>query len=81
MNNKSDFDMGDLVDAIQEHLEDRDKVSILDPDMNIWDAKQMGDRVTAICLETGQAVLIGAPWESADDLRDEAHGDDDAFPV
>tara|TARA_Y100001938_G_scaffold135254_1_gene196703 strand:- start:13876 stop:14109 length:234 start_codon:yes stop_codon:yes gene_type:complete len=77
MNNKSNFDMGDLVDAIQEQLVYRDKVSILDPDMNIWDAKQLGDRATAICLDTGQAVLIGAPWENADDLI----GDDDPFPV
>ena len=63
-----------LVDSISEQQEDRDEVSVLDPDFNTWDAKKFGDRIHVICLETQQAILIGADWDDIDSLRDYEKG-------
>jgi len=66
--------MTKLVDSISEQLEDREEVSVIDPDFNTWDAKRVGDRIHVVCLETRQAILIGAAWDDQDSLNEYREG-------
>ena len=63
-----------LVDSISEQMEDRDEVSVIDPDFNTWDAKRVGDRIHVMCQETRQALLIGASWDTPDSLGEYEEG-------
>ena len=63
-----------LVDSISEQMEDRDEVSVIDPELNTWDAKRGGDRLHVICLETRHALLIGASWDTPDSLGEYEEG-------
>ena len=63
-----------MADYISDLLEERDEVSVLDSDFNTWDAKKFGDRIHVICLDTQQALLIGAAWDDHDSLQDYEDG-------
>ena len=66
---ETEFDYGELVDVVTDLLDEREGVSVLDPNMNIWDGFKEGDRTRILCMDTGQAILVGAPWESPEDLK------------
>ena len=63
-----------MADYISDLLEERDEVSVLDSDFNTWDAKKFGDRIHVICLDTQQALLIGAAWDDQDSLQEYEDG-------
>jgi hypothetical protein len=60
-----------LVDHVLEKIHGREFVSVIDSDMEIWDASRVGDRVHIADSSGHVWIIVGAPWESRDDIVDD----------